>query len=195
MATLPPAIQARLRTAGHTILPLADVLGIGVTGRLQAIQPVEVILEAPRARLLRRLKQPELPPAWALPPDARWGELTFRLTSDQELQCSFRGDTRTFTPEALRMYHSRSRKPDKSWLMVKMLAHGRGALPISDRTAEDSTRKRAQLLGDALADAFRISTSPIRWNKKEHCYQAEFVISDERPLQVRRNFAARRGGG
>lgn len=190
MATLPPNAQARLRTAGHTIIALADVLGIGVTGRLQIIQPIEVILEAPRARLLRRLKQPEAPLVWALPADARWGELTFRLTSDQELQCSFRGASRTLSPEGLRMYHSRSQKPDKNWLMMQMLAHGRGEAPIHDRTAEGAIRKRAQLLGDALSDAFGMSASPIQWDNKEHCYRAEFVISDERPLQVRRNFAA-----
>jgi hypothetical protein len=33
-----------------------------------------------------------------------------------------------------------------------------------------------------------IESSPIHWDKDDRCYRAEFVISDERPQQVRRKF-------
>ncbi|WP_372624705.1 hypothetical protein [Falsiroseomonas sp.] len=141
-ATLPPATQARLRAAGHLILALADVLGVGETGRLQTVQPLEVILEAPRARLLRRLKEPERPPVWALPPDARWGELTLRLTSDQEIDCKFRGDTRKLTPEILRMRVSRSDKPNKDWSAPR---------PPPGWTGATSNRSCSSTSGDGAA--------------------------------------------
>jgi hypothetical protein len=194
-ATLPSAIQARLRAAGHLILALADVLGVDETGRLQPVQPLDVILEVPRARLLGRLKQPELAAVWVLPPDARWGELTFRLLSDSAITCSFRGTTRELDPVALRMANTRNAKPAASWHALKALAIGRGSVPVKASKDKTKLQKRFQLLGALLADAFRISPSPIQWIKEEGCYRAEFVVSDERPLQVRRNFAGARGRG
>lgn len=191
-ATLPAETQARLRASGHLILPLSEVMAVDDGGTLQTVQPVGIIMEVPRSVLLRKIEVGDRPPVWKLPPDARWSELTIRRTEEHEVTCAFRGQVRSFTPADLGMHKPGRKKPSKDWTTLAAFAELRGRVPTRNTRELARVQKRYQLLGRALVAAFGIEPPPIRWSEKEGCYCSDFVISDERPLQVRRNFAGRR---
>jgi hypothetical protein len=192
-ASLSAKAQARLRTAGHMILPLSDTVGLSPDGELRTIQDASVVLESVRRKLHLKMAGQGTDRAWALPADARWPELTFRLLADEAIAVSFRGKTQQLDPDALGMRHARSRKPTRSWAMLQVLAMAHGAAGITDRSQEAKLQRQFQLLGSAMVDAFGIRPSPIRWDRQEQRYKAAFVISDERPLAVRRKFAGGSG--
>jgi hypothetical protein len=190
--SVPPRAFGRLQAMGHQVLALSDALVVDDKDRLRAVHEAAVLLAATRKRLMARLKPAQGAPVWPTPPDAKWPELTFRLTSDETVRCSFRGETRDLDPDFFEMRRARGGTTTKSWSALRALAMGRGSAGISDLTQEDKIRKRFQLLGAELAKTFGIQPSPIRWDKDDRCYRAEFVISDERPQRVRRNFAGAR---
>lgn len=186
--SLSPSAAAPLRDRGHQLLVLSDSVFADEAGRLVAREAPVFLLAAARAHLAERIEMQASRVAWHLPPGAGWSELTFRLTADESLTCTFRGTKRTLEPVDLGMRDMRSGKANQSWLALKALAIGRGRAPISDTSQQGKVQKRFQTLGWAIAEAFGIDHSPISWDTGECCYRAAFVISDERPKAARRNF-------
>jgi hypothetical protein len=192
-ASLPAPLRARLERSGHRALALSEIAAVDASGALVALQPPEILLDPLRATLAARLTRgAPTAPAWPLPHDARWEELTFRLTSAAELRCTFRRETRPLDPAFLRLASQKNGKPTEVWKRLTLLALASGALPIADAQKRVLVQKQCQQLRDALKAAFGIEADPIPWDARERVYRARFVISDERPKAERERDRIRR---
>jgi hypothetical protein len=183
-SSLPAPLRARLMAAGHQVIPLSEAVRLGAKG-FEAVQPPRTLLAPIREALAARIRAAEPKPAWELPPDATWGEMTFTLMSDEVLNVSFRGQTRRLEPDQLGMKDGRSGRPTEAWAFLKVLARVDGSLGPMTADLVEKHKKEKQALTRRLREAFRIRLDPIRWNRRTRSYQTAFVIRDERPKAVR----------
>jgi hypothetical protein len=177
-------LQARLVAAGHQVLALSEAVALGANG-FEALQPPAVLLAPIREALAARIRAAEPKPAWELPPDARWGDMTFTLISDEVLNVSFRGQTRRLEPDQLGMKDGRSGRPTEAWAFLQALARVDGSLGPMTAVLVEKHKKEKQALTRRLREAFRIQEDPIRWNRRTRSYETAFVMRDERPKAVR----------
>jgi hypothetical protein len=130
-SSLPAPLRARLMAAGHQVIPLSEAVGLGAKG-FEAVQPPRTLLAPLREALVARIRAAESKPAWGLPPDARWDEMTFTLISEEVLNVTFRGQTRRLEPDQLGMKDGRSGRPTEAWALLQALARVGGSLgPMS----------------------------------------------------------------
>jgi hypothetical protein len=183
-SSLPAPVQARLVAAGHQVIPLSEVMGLGANG-IEALQPPAILLAPIREALAAWTHTAGPQPVWELPSDAMWGELTFTLIADEVLNVSFRGQTRRLEPDHLGMKDGRSGKPTEAWVFLQALARVGGSLGPMSPDVVEHYKKDKQALTKRLREAFRIQGDPIRWNRRTRSYQTAFVMRDERPKAVR----------
>lgn len=190
-ASLPASMRARLSERGHQVLALADITTADAAAGLSLLQPVGVLLRETQAALQARLGATSGDPRIALPPDARWEELTFVLVSDEVLNISFRGQTHRVEPDRLGMKDARSGKATDAWGFLRVLARTGGTLGPLNRELVEEHKKHKQTLTRKLVEAFGISAEPVLWDRKTRVYQTAFVIRDDRPKAVRLGGARR----
>ncbi len=186
IASLPVSIQARLVGQGHLVLSLADVTRADGKGGVVLVQPVDLLLHDILTALRVRVDTAHVGPIVALPPGARWGELTLVLISDEVLLLICRGQTLRLEPDRMGMKDGRTGKPTSAWIFLQVLARTNGVLGPLDRDVIEQHKKRKQALSRQLARAFGIGGDPIRWRKKDRAYETTFLIRDERPKAARR---------
>ena len=193
-ASMPASVVGNLQRADVTLFALSDLLVVNDQGSLEPAQPPETLFSDLRARVEASSSTSPSNLAWQLPPDARWEEIGIRFIADEVINVSFRGETRRFEPDALGMKNSKSGKPTKQWLYLKLLASHSGRLPVHPLNGADTSKhqKQKQALSKALRQAFGISDEPIPTGNGD--YVTRFVINADdlqqgKQGQSRRNFA------
>jgi hypothetical protein len=114
--------------------------------------------------------------AWALPPDARWEELTFDFVELEVVNIRFRGKTRRFEPEHVGMKNRKSGRPTLQWTLLQQLALSGGQLAWGDPGATNRIKKQKQELSDKLKAAFGMEGRPIVWDEVRSAYVARVVL-------------------
>lgn len=176
--SLPEEMTSLLDLKGVTILGLDDLV-IAASPRRFALTAQGT---AQMDGLLQRLQdstQGSAGPnrAWALPPDARWEEITIRFIADEVVNVTFRGETRRFEPDGLGMKSAKNGRPKAIWTYLKAFGLNGGRLSVhrGDPTETSKHQKQKQVLSRALRDAFGIADEPIP--TEEGDYVTWFVVS------------------
>lgn len=177
---IPSALRGRFQSDGHEILILSEVVGSGEGRALEPMQPITVLLRRLRAALQVRLNDGGTRPAWPLPPDTQWEQITMRLIADDTMSCSVHGVSRDLDPRFFGMRNAKNDKPAKSWTMLCLLAAGSGRLNVQNRQKIGMIHQRLRLLRQELAGVFGLGGDPLPWIKADQVYVARFVITDER---------------
>lgn len=163
-----------LDTLGVTRLALADILVSDDRHRLVAVQPVEILFTELRAAVAGASDAADPDLVWALPPDARWEEITIVFVADEVINVTFRAQTRRFEPDQVGMKDARSGKPSRQWSYLKMFALARGRLPVHPSKRIAGHQKQKQELSARLRSCFGIQDEPVPVRDGDYC--ARFVI-------------------
>ena len=189
--SLPRTLRARLVEAGHLVLDLSTVTGLGAHGRIEAVQPAAVLLGPIRDRLFARLKAASGGPLFSLPAGTKWEQITLTLTSRETLVCTTPGFSRQVDPGELGMRSAKNNKTTLAWTMLVALASKSGVLVCREAAQEQKVRKQKQELSKRLRDGFGIAEDPVPWDKSQRAYVARFILRDDRPLVERDSRRAR----
>lgn len=182
---LTPALRGKLQDDGHEVFLLPDVVGATQSAGLATMQPVSVLLQRVHAALQARMAGGATVPAWPLPPDTRWEQITMRLISPHEIACSAMGETRPLDPGVLGLRNVRNGKPVTAWAIVTAMAVGRGRFRIRDPKGREKGKKQVEAIRAAFRSFFGLTDDPIPWDRNAGEYAARFTISDEVPQQAR----------
>lgn len=198
--SLGSSVTRYLDAAGVTRFALSDILVADGRHRLVAAQPVDVLFAELREAVTSTSASADAGPVWALPPDARWEEITMRFTAREVISLSFRGAPRRIDPETLGMRSRKDGKPTRQWRLLRLLAVLGGRLPkaLPPKALQQvpefakGYRRQKELLGQSLVERFGIRDNPLPPDGDG--FRARFVISagdlmQGKPDQRERNFA------
>jgi hypothetical protein len=168
--------REKIKLAGGIQVPLDDVVGVDHHNRLVGQRPPDAVFARVRDAVARPETGARPARAWMLPPDARWEELVIDFVEREVVNIRFRGETKRFEPEQLRMKSSKNGRPTLQWTLMQQLALAGGELDWRDRGATTSIKKRMQVLADRLKAAFGVEGRPIVWDKAKSAYVARVVL-------------------
>ena len=183
MKTLPEIAIDRLVACGNVLVALSDVASVQDSGTINLHSDPYILLSQIRDRLLKDERETRL---WALPSDARWGELLFELINDDVVNVSFRNHARRFEPHDFGLSSPKKGRPKLAWAILQAVCIGNGVLPrgLRDGSKKDPAKQK-QLLSAVLKEAFGIDGEPIPWIARDGFYLAKFLARDERSKLAR----------
>lgn len=184
-SSLSTATLAKLLTAGHLVLGLADVTALDSRGVLTAVQPANVLFGLIRQALLGRTGAVPSAPRVLLPPETEWGQVLLTLSSSETIICNVAGNARQMDPADLGMRSAKNAKPTNAWVLLVALLAANGVLRVEAPSLAAKVRKQKQTLSDHLRMTFGIAGDPMPWSKAQNAYVARFVARDERPKAER----------
>lgn len=191
--SLPDEIADLLQRHGVSILGLDDAVAASAPGKLRptphGAAQVQILLD----RLTAMAEADSGPKrAWALPPGAKWEDLTIRFTAAAWITVTYGGVTRPFEPDSFGLRNTKKQETayKEAWKFFLALAIRNGRHPVHAATTQGTSKqqKQKQALSRALRDAFGIDDEPIEVERND--YVARFVLSADDLRQGRQGQVA-----
>jgi hypothetical protein len=121
--------------------------------------------------------------SFTTPDGTAWGDVSFRFTSDFQVEISVRGsstEVRNYTEMGFEDRRGKVKsKPDRSWERLRGFAEQSGEIQSTRRHAKDWSKleKSVQTINQRLKSLFGFSQNPISYDTKLRCYKSMFKIA------------------
>lgn len=186
--------SAHLDRSGAAVRSLEEMVVVTSQHELASSPLADEVFRTLRQQITKETTTRPPAPAWELPPDARWDEMTIRFTDDEVIHVRFRETTRRLDPDQLGMKNSKNGKGNLQWVLLRQFGQAGGYMEFADSLGRRAAEKQKQLLSAALQHAFGMRSDPIP--RSGGGYQALFKIDASdlrqgRQDQRQRNFADR----
>ena len=115
----------------------------------------------------------------------RWESLSIQFLDGNNVKIS---DKDTKTPvtahyKEMGFEDARSRKPDRQWALLQLLAENNGELSWDKSEAKGDIKKKKQLLSKTLRDYFGIKGDPFYPYKEQNSYRIKISLTPESDSQ------------
>jgi len=162
--------RAYLDKIGAAMMYIDRLVTLDGSGALTPVVPADQMFAGLRASLDGGKDQA----AWRMPADAKWEDITIQFVSNEKITVHYKGLHRSFEPSEIKMMDGRTKRPDRQWVLLKIIAQNGGRIPLP---VPGKDRKPKESLSKKLIAAFGIPGDPIKAQDGE--YQALYVTNAE----------------
>lgn len=174
---IPADVHSELTTRGYAVQSLEGLMVWSGVGELACVQPPEEVIPALLGRQAQRKKDRRHSRRFPTPDGSKWSDVDIRLLDPQTVKVTVRGVTEEHTATTMGMTSVRTGKPTKQWVLLRMLAAGRGHVPWNSGRERAENQKQKEELVKHLRRFFGICGKPILGSKAE--WRCVFTIHPE----------------
>jgi hypothetical protein len=114
-----------------------------------------------------------------LPPDTRWEDITIKFLDGHNVVITAKGFRIETDFKRMGFENRKNRKPNKQWLFLQLLSIKRGGITWNDPDADETFKKKKQLLSQTLKAYFQMYEDPFLPYRQEKAYKIRINLIPE----------------
>ena len=111
--------------------------------------------------------------------DLKWEDISVTFLDGHNVRIVAKETNVTANYKEMGFEDSRTLNPDSQWAFLRILANSDGAISWQDSVANDTAKKKKQLLSETLKDYFGISEDPFYPYKERKGYHIRVKLKPE----------------
>jgi len=123
--------------------------------------------------------KPKMPSSLKPPANTHWEDITIKFIDGHNVDIKFKDKKRRSDYKEMGFEDKKRRLPNQQWDFLKLLAKSEGTLTWENSEANDSLKKKKQLLSQTLKVCFDIHEDPFLPYKQEKAYKIKITLIPE----------------